>query len=83
MKVRFEFTDGTKETYNTDEITIIIEPFAGEHTLEREIDQALMRGGIFEVPPPLKCSLIRKIKINSYAVKKVTLIEIERKSAKI
>lgn len=82
MRIRFEFIDGSQEIYDADKITIITDPFAGEHTLEREIDQALMRGGIIEVPPPPKCSLIEKIKINFHAVKKVTLIKDEQRSAK-
>ena len=78
MRIKLEFIDGTTEIYDAGKIEILTDSFAGYHTLERQINQALIRGGIFEVPAPRGCTLMKKIKISSYAIRKVILLEYKK-----
>jgi len=84
MKVKFEFTDGKTETYDAGDIIIKIKDGicfpSNEDEFEDYVDTAIIQGGVFEIPPDPHRSLIKKIKINSHAVKKVILIDDEKKS---
>jgi len=87
MKVKFEFVDGSSETYNTKDVDIIIpskvsvrlnkEKVDWEDAFEYWLDIAVEKGGVIEVPPSKISSLIRKVKIVPWSLKKIILIDEE------
>jgi len=87
MKVKFEFVDGSSETYNTKDVDIIIpskvsvrlnkEKVDWEDAFEYWLDIAVEKGGVIEVSPPKISSLIRKVKIVPWSLKKIILIDEE------